>query len=300
MGSLGERLRARRQELGLSLYEISQTTKIRLPILQALEANELSVLPAVYMHQFARRYGEFLNIPSEELQQLLEQHFGPLGIARSEQPPRSYRRSSTARRQSRFWIAQALIYGGLVGIVVAVVYYFFQPAEPQQQAQQGRVEEVIVQPVQSVPTVDRKDTIWRLRAVARDTVWLSIVVDGRQSEQTLLQPGQEREWFVERIAMLSVGNAGGVELWRNSQRLPPLGPAGSVVRSVRITADSVWSSATPSWVQGDLQKRDVEQRPAVVVAKPRQKPDTVPVIAPAPLLLRQQQPEPPQRPLPPP
>ncbi|MCS7176641.1 MAG: DUF4115 domain-containing protein [Candidatus Kapabacteria bacterium] len=300
MGSLGERLRARRQELGLSLYEISQTTKIRLPILQALEANELSVLPAVYMRQFARRYGEFLNIPPEELQQLLEQHFGSLRIVRSEQPSRSYRRSSATRRQSRFWVAQALIYGGLVGIVVAVVYYFFWPAEPQQQAQQGGVEEVIVHPVRSVPTADRKDTIWRLRAVAQDTVWLSIVVDGRQSEQALLQPGQEREWLVGRIAMLSVGNAGGVELWRNGQRLPPLGPPGSVVRSVRITADSVWSSATPSWIQGDLQKRDVEQRPAVVVAKPRQKPDTVPVIAPAPLLLRQQQPEPPQRPLPPP
>lgn len=289
MGTLGERLRQRRQELGLTLDEISQKTKIRLPILQALEADEPGPVPAVYMRQFARRYGEFLGIPAEELRQLLEQRFGREPVIQRAAPV-GVRQAAEELQARRLQVAQALIYGGLVGAVVAVLYYFFLRPQPQGYSP-PQVPAVVVGSEQrsEEPTVQRQsqDTLWRLRARARDTVWLSIIVDGRQSQQLLLHPGQEREWFVRKAVTLSVGNAGGLELWRDGEALPSLGPPGSVVRSVRITADTLQGFSAELQRPRERGKESRHVPPGEKVPA-----ETLPRIAPAPLKPVQPQPEP--------
>ncbi len=302
MATLGERLRARRHELGLTIDEISQRTRIRPSILEALEADEPGPLPPVYMRQFARRYAEFVGIPEEELQQLLAQRFG-----RSVGPPVVPSNQQVSRRKAveqRLHVVNALLYGGLVGAVIAVGYYFFLRPKPEE-VRQVTAPEVFVQPANTAAAdaeqVHRAvvgDTIWQLRARARDTVWLSIIVDGKQSEQFILEPGQERQWSVRRIAVLSVGNAGGVELWRNGEALPPLGPRGSVVRSVRISADSLWTSAGPLPTQVPPERRQLPRPPSSGTKQNAS--ETPPRITPAaPLRTLERRPEP-QKPLPPP
>lgn len=293
MATLGERLRESRHQQGLDLDEISQKLKIRRSILEALEADEPGPVPAVYMRQFARRYGHFLGIPEHELQELLRQRFGAEGRRLPGHPVPPEGRGGV-RSETRLQVARALVYGGLVGALIAVVHYFFLRSRPEEAVREG-VTPVVVRPVKEPPEGGRgkaADTLWRLRARARDTVWLSIVVDNQRSEQLLLQPGQEREWQVQQVAILSVGNAGGLQVWRNEEELPPLGPRGSVVRMVRVTATSVETSAKVPAAQR-RSEHDVR-------ASSRQTQGEAPAIAPAPLLpLRTTRPEP-QKPLPPP
>jgi cytoskeleton protein RodZ len=284
MGTLGERLRARRQELGYGLGEISQKLKIRLAVLQALEEGNLTYLPAVYMRAFARDYGVFLGIPPQELQQLLDAAFGKVPTRGSSVPAAGTSvRVSMGVEQFRTTLAHALIYGALAGAAVAVVYYFLLRPTPSEQLQ--RSTEVVVRPDTGMPQwlapagqPAQPDTLMRLRARARDTVWLSVVVDGRRSGELVLYPGQERLWEARSYVLLSVGNAGGIELWRNEEPLPPLGPVGKVVRSVRIT---------PTGLTTSLALRD-----SLPERARRVQPETTPPILPAPVLTPVTQPRP--------
>ena len=70
---------------------------------------------------------------------------------------------------------------------------------------------------------------YRLIARASEATWLRVrTEDGRTIEETI-PPGEVREWISNRPFVLTVGNAGGITLELNGQKLPPLGARGAVV-----------------------------------------------------------------------
>ncbi len=70
---------------------------------------------------------------------------------------------------------------------------------------------------------------YRLIARTSEATWLRVrTEDGRTIEETI-PPGEVREWISNRPFVLTVGNAGGITLELNGQKLPPLGARGVVV-----------------------------------------------------------------------
>jgi cytoskeleton protein RodZ len=70
---------------------------------------------------------------------------------------------------------------------------------------------------------------YRLIARTSEATWLRVrTEDGRTIEETI-PPGEVREWISNRPFVLTVGNAGGITLELNGQKLPPLGARGTVV-----------------------------------------------------------------------
>lgn len=66
--TLGEKLRTLRKRKHLSLEQVEEATKVRIKYLNALEHGNYSELPAdVYVLGFLAKYGEFLEVPKEEL-----------------------------------------------------------------------------------------------------------------------------------------------------------------------------------------------------------------------------------------
>ena len=75
MESLGEKLKASREERGLSHDYISRETNIAARYLEALEQENFSCFPGEpYVLGFLKTYGEFLDINSEELMSLYRSH----------------------------------------------------------------------------------------------------------------------------------------------------------------------------------------------------------------------------------
>ncbi|MBI3896484.1 MAG: helix-turn-helix domain-containing protein [Acidobacteria bacterium] len=66
-------------------------------------------------------------------------------------------------------------------------------------------------------------------------VWLSIIADGEKQWQGTLQPNQTRQVKASDSILLTVGDAGAVDLSLNGNSLPPLGHAGQV-RKITITS----------------------------------------------------------------
>ena len=76
--TIGQRLKAEREEQRLTIEKVFEVTRIRIPYLQALEADDLSKMPSpVQARGYLRNYVEFLGLDYEQL----------LNEIRSEQKP---------------------------------------------------------------------------------------------------------------------------------------------------------------------------------------------------------------------
>ncbi len=72
------------------------------------------------------------------------------------------------------------------------------------------------------------------RLIARTTAptWIRVrTEDGHTTEETI-PAGQVREWVSDRRFMVRVGNAAGITLELNGQKLPGLGSTGEVTNLV--------------------------------------------------------------------
>jgi len=68
MSEMGELLKAKRQDLNLSLKEIENATSIRMVHLRAIEDGELGkIISPVYAQGFVRQYAIFLGLDAERL-----------------------------------------------------------------------------------------------------------------------------------------------------------------------------------------------------------------------------------------
>ncbi len=65
--SAGKYLKAKRESQNLSLKELADTTRIREPVLRALEQDEYANLPAIYVKSFLTTYAECLGLDSDEV-----------------------------------------------------------------------------------------------------------------------------------------------------------------------------------------------------------------------------------------
>jgi len=282
MNPLSERLRSRREELTLSVKEISARTKIRPNVINALEEGNFDVLPRVYITSFVRNYGALLEISEEELDELwiasgldnpVQEPTGfslsnvlqsgrestspaiqPSSLNSQAKPPTKIKPVQPTPR-----IISAIVYSAFVLGCSALVYYFFIRETPKPANSGEAVPTAEIRPEsgeggllnslfdESLP----KDSII-LEASATDSVWLTINADGTRSDQLLMTPGATKRWSAKTQFILSLGNAGAIELKRDNVALPSLGKKGTALRYVKITKNEINTSASPYKNQDSL------------------------------------------------
>ena len=74
----------------------------------------------------------------------------------------------------------------------------------------------------------------RLVIRAVEPTWVRVQTDEGRIAEELLPAGASREWAAERRFLLTIGNAGGVELTLNGKALPSLGPKGTVIQRLEL------------------------------------------------------------------
>ncbi|MDD4973618.1 MAG: helix-turn-helix transcriptional regulator [Bacteriovorax sp.] len=96
--SIGELLRAKREEKGLTLKTISQQTKIHMGLLEHLENNELAKLPSkTYVRGFVKSAAKILGINQEVALNALEATYNRASKAVKKEIPNYEMRNETAR-----------------------------------------------------------------------------------------------------------------------------------------------------------------------------------------------------------
>src|SRR5512145_2202361 len=80
--TIGQRLKAEREEQRLTLEKVFEATRIRVQYLQALEADDLSVMPSpVQARGYLRNYAEYLGLNVDKiLDELRALHAQPASV----------------------------------------------------------------------------------------------------------------------------------------------------------------------------------------------------------------------------
>ena len=266
MSSLGIRLRELREAKGVSLDDIARSTRVGRRHLEALESETWGELPSpVFVKGFIRAYCEFLEASPDEALGLYREvtgetvkpdrlqssmrtpparRFGPLmvslvlfialgaslfalesGSRALRAPPRPYRRLRGAipRARPRRKLPPRLP----------------RPPWPYYRVQFRRVQfrRVQFRPA-PVPAGEPRPGGQRLLIRAVEPTWIRVQVDEGQVTEELMQAGAVREWTAARKFVLTVGNAGGLEIDLNGRRIPPLGARGAVIQRLVLPAEA--------------------------------------------------------------
>ncbi|MGH7308631.1 MAG: helix-turn-helix domain-containing protein [Candidatus Rokuibacteriota bacterium] len=273
MGSLGSYLRELRQRRGLSLEELSRTTRVAPRYLEALEGDDLGALPGhVFARGFLRAYCQAMQTPPDEAIALYHRQTGtPLP---SPATP-GQRVESGARSRGTVLVSFVLLV--VFGVALFAVANVLQSARERASARPDTPADL--EPAPEAPPTDRVAVVapapaaevkpgppgpqlpnatalplpasppkpaetpattgalatpYRLVARVSEATWVRVrMEEGRSTEETI-PAGETREWISNSPFVLTVGNAGGIALELNGRSLPPLGARGAVISRLVI------------------------------------------------------------------
>jgi cytoskeleton protein RodZ len=248
---VGRELREAREARRLSVKTLAATTRIHARVLDAIENNDRSALPArPYARGFVAAYARELGLDPNRV---ASQYFAQFESADDVRPDRTVIPAQTVKitvdesgDQPR-WVAVVAI----VGIAIAAVVWLqrvddSRPAEPGAVGTSG----TIARPAPAPSVEQRAGAPPALAATASPVtpssgefvitldvakpVWVSATADGTRVIYRILQAGTETIKARTEV-VLRVGDAGALRLAINARDPVVLGRQGEV-RTVRITA----------------------------------------------------------------
>jgi cytoskeletal protein RodZ len=250
----GEELKKLRLDKQVSLMDISFSTRINIKFLEAIEAGKFSILPQTYVRAFLREYGEAIGMGSGEILQkydaLREPQSSPVRRepvpSPHSNPAPSVRTSEPKEQKISMAFKKNVLFAGVLLAAVAFVFILRTPTVKSPEATQEVPFDAVVKESEAStfkpdtlasvvipPTVVRADSL-HLEMATTDTVWISILVDGKKSLVYLFPPNRKRTFSAKDQFSITMGNAGGASFKLNGRDLGALGRRGAVIRNVLI------------------------------------------------------------------
>lgn len=273
--TVGQRLREAREARQITLGDIARRTYIQGRFLQAIDEDNLAIVPASHLRLFVREYARMVGVDPNELYDLLPDTISapapavvasPIpevstvsiaDIGEVDEDERRTNRAILSRLSAGKGVklvsggASAWMLRGAVGLLVILLAYFgirSMTGSRSGEAQDGDPipgdslqTQILPRADQdssaAIATEDGDSLTLEGRAVRR--VWFAIVADGKKSEQGTLDSGDVKSWRAAKDFRISLSNAGGLELLLNGKSLGTLGPLRTSVRNQVITADGL-------------------------------------------------------------
>jgi cytoskeletal protein RodZ len=240
----GEVLKKRREELGLSIGEVSELLRIKAEYLSSIEADQFEKLPvAVYTIGYIRSYAAYLRIDPEPILSFYAGHLSHPGHTTIIPVA-----SSKKKIPFSYYIIPLLVLL-MIPLVVIVVRQGaslpqpkmppspVQPAPAESPKQAAPLQEPLQPPTTmqqpqanaQVPAKTNAGAGHRLDVMADDLTWVLITFSDGKTEEALLRPGSAKTWTFPETALLKLGNAGGVRLKLDGEDIGSPGSSGQVM-----------------------------------------------------------------------
>lgn len=250
--TMGERLRAAREELGLDLAEIAARTRIQLRHLAAIENSDFGALPSpAYAIGFSKAYARAVGIDETMVARDLRGRLsnGPM----REAPARPLDLEEPSRLPGR-GLTIGLVIGFLVLVIAAAAYYGgMMPMGADDRAAVAEdlgVRPAAVQPIPAATSAARAPADGPVVLTATGEVWVRIY-DAANTTLLIrtLQPGDRFEVPANADRpMINVGRPDLLAVTVGGQAVAPLGTAERAIKDVEISAAALLArgSAAPA------------------------------------------------------
>jgi cytoskeleton protein RodZ len=241
---------------GITLEEISESTKISQRHLQAVESEDFNLLPGgIFNKGFVRAYARYLGIDEDQAvadyvaasnEQPAPENQFPLEVREQPSPALNPRRS-------RLPLVFAL--AALLGVLLGYAFWVKSKPHTTQAAENQAAENASpahvtagVPPATTTPSsgadsatgqpapVVEQVAVHNFTVVvrAKEDAWVSITADGKSEMQKTLRAGKQKVVRAGKQIVLTTRNAGGIDVSYNGKALGALGNENEV-RSMTFT-----------------------------------------------------------------
>jgi len=256
MSTIGELLRRKREEKGISLKELADSTKIGLNFLQAIERNDFKKLPrGVYPKLFVRSMAKQLDLDADEMVRLYYEQVASSETVTVPTTPRPTVTAVRPQRNTRLSLVVAVLVIVILLILIFIIYPRLSPPPAPESARPAsrplaapvplRADPAADQPVApaepapgetpagapAVPAEEEATAHDRLtlRLEATELCWIDLDPAAGEERDILLAAGESFSQTVRTPVTLTIGNAGGIRVYVNGQPLRTLGRRAQVV-----------------------------------------------------------------------
>ncbi|MCM8792456.1 MAG: DUF4115 domain-containing protein [Candidatus Omnitrophica bacterium] len=239
--TLGETLKRVRLEKRLRLEEVHQKTKIPIKFLEAIEENQSPSMNPVYIKGLIKIYCNFLDL---DYRSLLEKF--PLETkGGSEKKENAMLLATPKFKVQRFLFIKTTV------IILSIILLFMlglfmlktKTKKPPSLAQNYKTEAASHKTFLEWPkekTISEvADKTIKVSLRANQDCWAKVTVDGKVVFQSILKKGRSGSWEAKESIKLSLGNAGGIELYVNDKPFSTLGRSGQIIRDLIIDPEGI-------------------------------------------------------------
>lgn len=245
MPTVGEILRSERENKGLTIKDVEKATSIRALYLEAIEADNYSVIPGeVYLKGFIRNYANYLKLDAQSIMDLYRQTKAATTLEvvsendiKNEQPSTVRPADGSANGRGK---TNKLIIAGVAGIILIGSLWWGlgnHNAQPQQAPDPKPAPMAPVVPSQpSVPSPPLNDkSVAQAKPILvtakyTDSCWTLVTADGKEIFEGIPKIGDTLTWEAQGNLSVQLGNASGVEIMYNGQSLGKMGGKGEVIK----------------------------------------------------------------------
>jgi len=247
MENIGKRLRDARKELGKSLEDIHEETRVNVDHLRLLEQESFGFLPETYVKSFLRTYCEALGLPAE---QLLAQYDENKEAEEPENDRDAAGNPAPVVLPQRRQVVEWLLGAGSFILIASLILLYLQyrthilagPADLMQR-ERGETTENLAKISVQKPDPNRPDSPLEMEILAFEKIWLRLVIDGKRSSEYTLSPRENRTWLAQdRFEVLLKG--AGREDENMSTEIAPDRLSSGVVR-FSVSRDSFREGGRP-------------------------------------------------------
>jgi transcriptional regulator with XRE-family HTH domain len=256
METIGDILRNKRLEKGLTLEDVSNLVKIRKKYLEALESGNYNEIPGtVYAKSFLKIYADFLGLDRFYILKRYQSEIMPeqnIVIPPTYYMPINNQKSKRASRTKLFLYIIATIIG-----IVLIVWginslrssdttsniideKIIENPLPNNQIEPPEIEvpieEIIVTPQKPQKITHNFDKL-ALKIDSNAYSWISKTIDGKNTTSYTMLPNKSESFDARKSVNLRIGNASGIKINVNGFDLGNLGKSGEVI-DLRITLNS--------------------------------------------------------------
>ena len=261
MATLGQQLKQSREEKGISLQEIAESTHISIRFLQAIENDAYDVLPGgVFNRAFVRKFARQVGFDEEQAVNLYQEQWQEQG----GEPERGYQLGVDEpdfRQSSGNGLLLSFVALLVIGSLAYAAYQYFAPtgsdsgggavaglntpASPSVTPTPSATPEATASPSSNPtpsPTPETPAGAMRVQLTAPvEEVWVKVNTDDKEAWKGTLNRGESREYDVSEKIILSIGRVQSLKIainGRNMDFVRLLHNPKATIANVVITKDN--------------------------------------------------------------
>lgn len=237
VGDFGSRLRAAREQRGVSLRQIAHNTKISIGVLEALERNDMSRLPGgIFSRAFVRSYAAEVGLdPEETVEDFVRQFQHESATAGSSSPPGNEVDSFESDQQAAATALKLV----LLSVPIAGLALYLGMARGGGESRLPPVAEPAsaIRHEPALSSAAQSAAVLSVGVVAERACTLSLALDGGPAVEVRLDASSRRTIEVQRELLLTVSDPDAVRITIDGVPVRSIGPGGRAA-TMRLTIDN--------------------------------------------------------------